>query len=64
LSGVIESIHDGETEKVLQRIFSHHLPIDIQQVTYRKLRMLNNARFTFDLRIPPPNHLYRTGSNS
>ena len=53
---MIESIKDRETERVLRREFSRRLPTDIQQVAYRKLRMLNNARSTADLRIPPSNH--------
>lgn len=33
------------------------MPQDIQAVARRKLRMLNNARRTEDLRIPPQNRL-------
>jgi toxin HigB-1 len=36
---------------------STRLPQDIQQVSYRKLRMLNNAVTLDDLRIPPANRL-------
>ncbi len=35
------------------------LPRDIQQVSLRKLRMLNNAKNLIDLRIPPANRLER-----
>ena len=36
---------------------SSRLPSDIQQVAYRKLRMLNNAQGLADLRLPPGNRL-------
>ncbi len=35
------------------------MPRDIQQVSLRKLRMLNNAKNLNDLRIPPANRLER-----
>ena len=54
---MIKSIGDRETEKVFGREFSRRLPPDIQQVAYRKLRMLNNAQTLADLRIPPANRL-------
>jgi proteic killer suppression protein len=33
------------------------LPQDIQQVAFRKLRMLSNAQVLNDLRVPPANRL-------
>ena len=54
---MIKSVKDRETEKVLQRELSRRLPTDIQQVAYRKLRMLNNARSLTDLQVPPSNHM-------
>jgi proteic killer suppression protein len=54
---VIKSIKHRETGKVLHREFSRRLPIDIQQIAYRKLRMLNDARSIVDLPVPPLNHL-------
>jgi proteic killer suppression protein len=54
---VIKSIADRETERVLAREFSRRLPVDIQQVAYRKLRMINNAKSLADLRVPPANRL-------
>ena len=56
---MIKSIKDGETEKVYARLRSRKLPPDIQQVAYRKLRMLNNAQSLVDLRTPPGNRLER-----
>jgi len=54
---VIKSFRDRETAKILSRERSTRLPADIQQVAYRKLRMLNNAQGLADLRIPPGNRL-------
>jgi toxin HigB-1 len=54
---VIKSAKDKETEKVLRREVSRRLSRDIQQLAYRKLRMLNNARALVDLQVPPSNHL-------
>jgi proteic killer suppression protein len=54
---VIRSFKDPEAQKILQRERSARLPHDLQQVAYRKLRMLNNAQTLADLRIPPANRL-------
>jgi proteic killer suppression protein len=54
---VIKTIGDKETAKVFRRQRSQRLPVDIQQVAYRKLRYLNNARTLQDLRVPPANRL-------
>lgn len=54
---MIQSFKDTETEKIFNLIRSRKLPADIQQTALRKLRMLNNARTTNDLRIPPANRL-------
>jgi len=47
----------AETEKIFTSIQSRKLPAGIQNVTRRKLRMLNNAVNLNDLRIPPNNRL-------
>jgi proteic killer suppression protein len=54
---MIRSIKDRETEKIFRRQRSARLPMEIQQVAYRKLRMLHNAHSLADLRIPPANRL-------
>ncbi len=54
---MIRSFRDRETAKIFTRERSTRLPADIQQVAYRKLRMLNNAHSLADLRIPPGNRL-------
>lgn len=54
---MIKSFRDKETEKVYNRERSNSLPVDLQQVALRKLRMINNAKNLNDLRIPPANRL-------
>jgi proteic killer suppression protein len=54
---VIKSFESKETEKIYARQRSRKLPQDIQQLAYRKLRMLNNAISLQDLRITPANRL-------
>ena len=46
-----------ETQKIWQGFKSLKLPIDIQNIARKKLRMLNNAQDLNDLRIPPNNRL-------
>ena len=40
-------------------VFEKKMPIEIQNVGRRKLRMLNNSQDIADLRIPPSNRLER-----
>ncbi len=54
---MIKSFRSKETARIFERLRSTRLPQDIQQVSYRKLRMLNNAVTLDDLRIPPANRL-------
>ena len=54
---MIKSFKSGETQKIFNRARSRKLPQDIQQVAYRKLRMLNNAISLQDICIPPANRL-------
>ena len=54
---MITSIHDDETNRIWAGEFSKKLPVQIQSVARRKLRMINNARRIDDLRIPPNNRL-------
>lgn len=54
---MIKSVRDRDTGQVFARERSARLPPDIQQVAYRKLRMLNNAQSLADLRVPPGNRL-------
>ena len=54
---MIRAFKSKDTEKIFTRLHSRELLQDIQQVAYRKLRMLNNALNLNDLRIPPANRL-------
>ena len=54
---MIKSFGDKETEKIWNGVRSKKLPIEIQQIGRRKLRMLNNSQDLQDLRIPPSNRL-------
>jgi len=54
---LINSFADKETEKIWAGEKSKVLPIEIQQVARRKLRLINNADNINDLRIPPANRL-------
>lgn len=54
---MIKTFKSKETEKIWKGDISRRLPINIQQVARRKLRMLNNANVLNDLRIPPNNRL-------
>jgi len=46
-----------ETEKIFNGIQSRKLPVDMQNVARRKLRMIHNSVNIDDLRIPPANRL-------
>jgi len=46
-----------ETEKIYNDVVSTKLPKDIQRIARRKLRMLNSAKSTNDLRIQKGNNL-------
>jgi len=54
---MVKSFASKETEKIWNGLVSRKLPIDIQKVARRKLRMLNNAKGLNDLKIPPANRL-------
>ena len=54
---MIQGFADRRTAVVWSGRRSRRLPVDIQAVALRKLRMLNNARRLEDLRVPPGNRL-------
>jgi toxin HigB-1 len=54
---MIRKFKDKEAQKIWEGTTSRKLPMDIQVVARRKLRMLNNARHLNDLRVPPANRL-------
>jgi len=60
---VIKNFGSKETEKIWNGLQSRKLPVDIQNVARRKLRMINNSININDLRIPPANHLEKLSGN-
>ena len=54
---MIISFGSKETEKIWNGERIKKIPIEIQQVGRRKLRMLNNSQNIADLMIPPSNRL-------
>ena len=54
---MILSFGDKDTESIWNGIRVKNMPLEIQNVGRRKLRMLNNAHSINDLRQPPANHL-------
>jgi proteic killer suppression protein len=54
---MIISFGSKETEQIWYGIRVKKMPIEIQNVGRRKLRMLNNSQDILDLRIPPSNRL-------
>lgn len=54
---MIISFGNLETENVWNGIRGKKLPVEIQNIGRRKLRMLNNSVDLKDLRIPPSNRL-------
>ena len=52
---MIISFGNSETEKIWNGEREKKLPIEIQHIARRKLRMLNNSVVISDLRIPPAN---------
>ncbi len=54
---MIVSFGNKETEKIWNGVVSKKLPIEIQDIARRKLRMINNSIDIIDLRIPPANRL-------
>ena len=57
LSSMIISFGSKDTEKIWNGERVKKLPLEIQKIGRRKLRMLNNSQDIADLRIPPSNRL-------
>ena len=60
---MIKSFGSRETEKIWNGTRSSKLPLEIQQIGRRKLRMLNNSISIVDLRVPPSNRLEKLTGN-
>jgi toxin HigB-1 len=54
---MIVSFDSKDTEKIWNGEPVKKIPIEIQQIGRRKLRMINNLQNWSDLRIPPSNRL-------
>jgi proteic killer suppression protein len=54
---MIKSFKDKEAEMLFNRETSRKLPLELQRIGLRKLRMLNRAKTLDDLRVPPGNRL-------
>jgi len=60
---MIVSFRSKETEQIWIGNRVKKMPIDIQKIGRRKLRMLNNSQNIADLRIPPSNRLEKLSGN-
>ena len=60
---MILTFGDKETESIWNGIRVKNMPLDIQNVGRRKLRMLNNSQTINDLKIPPSNRLEKLSGN-
>ena len=60
---MITSFGSKETEKIWNGIRVKKMPIEIQNIGRRKLRMLNNSQNIADLRIPPSIRLEKLTGN-
>jgi len=54
---MIASFGSKDTEKIWNGERVKKMPIDIQQIGRRKLRIINNSQNWTDLRLPPSNRL-------
>ena len=60
---MINSFGNKETRKIWEGDRIRGLSVEIQEVTRRKLRMLNNSQNVSDLMIPPSNRLEKLKGN-
>jgi proteic killer suppression protein len=54
---MIKSFKCTETEKIFNRDYSKKFSKEINELAFRKLRMLHRATIINDLRVPPGNKL-------
>ena len=60
---MILSFGSKETEKLWDGERISRLPLEVQKIGKRKLRMLNNSQNLMDLRIPPSHKLEKVSGN-
>lgn len=58
---MILSFGSKNTEQIWNGIRVKKMPVEIQNIGRRKLRMINNSQDISDLRIPPSNQLEKLG---
>jgi toxin HigB-1 len=61
---MIISFGSKETEKIWLGERVKNIPLEIQHIGRRKLRMINNSQTISDLRIPPSNRLEKLQGKS
>ncbi len=61
---MIISFGSKDSEKIWLGERAKKIPIEIQQIGRRKLRMINNSQDLKDLRIPPSNRLEKLKGKS
>ena len=54
---MIVSFGSKNTGKIWEGVRVKKIPLEVQQIGRRKLRMVNNSQTLADLRIPPSNRL-------
>ena len=60
---MLKSFKCKETEKVFNRTYSKNWSKEIQNIAFRKLKMLKNSQSLTDLRIPLSNRLEKLKGN-
>ena len=60
---MILTFGDKDTESIWNGVRVKNMPIEIQNVGRRKLRMLNNSQNIMDLQVPPSNRLEKLKGN-
>jgi proteic killer suppression protein len=60
---MIVSFGSKDTEKIWNGERVKKLPLEIQEIGRRKLRMLNNSQSILDLQVPPSNRLEKLKGN-
>ena len=60
---MINSFGNKESRKIWEGERIRGLPVEIQEIAPRKLRMLNNSQNVSDLMIPPSNRLEKLKGN-
>ncbi len=58
---MILSFDNKETEKIWNGERVKKVPVEIQKIGRRKLRMLNNSQDINDMKVPPSNRLEKLG---